>query len=210
MTPTLAPIRPNRPPAPAARSTVRRMGPSDALLSVRLRAGDERALAEAYDAHAAAVHRVAVAVLGEPAAAQDVVQDVFVELWSHPDRYQPSLAPLHHYLTLCARHRAVDLLRSEQRRSGREGRHARLVPEQRPAPPAEQVAEAETRSAVRHAVDVLPPAQREVVQLAYFDGLSYREVARVLQIPEGTAKSRLRLALARLESVLDRRLMDTS
>jgi RNA polymerase sigma-70 factor (ECF subfamily) len=180
------------------------------LLADRLAAGDERALAEAFDTLGAAVHLTALQVLGDAAAAQDVVQDVFVELWCHPHRYDASLGSLRTYLTLCARHRAHDLVRAELRRAGREQRHQRLVPAQREPSPGEQVTAAETASAVREAVGLLPRDQREVVELAYFGGLSYRDAAVALGIPEGTAKSRCRLALAKLERLLDRELLEPS
>jgi RNA polymerase sigma-70 factor (ECF subfamily) len=180
------------------------------VLAARLTAGDDRALAEVLDAHGPAVHRTALLVLGSSAAAEDVVQDVLVELWCHPDRYDPAAGGLRTWLCLCARHRAYDVLRSELRRAGREDRHLRLLPDPREATPAERLADAETASAVRDAVRGLPPAQREVVELAYFRGLSYRDVALAVGIPEGTAKSRLRLALARLERLLDRSLVEPS
>jgi RNA polymerase sigma-70 factor (ECF subfamily) len=178
------------------------------LLADRLAAGDEQALAEAFDDLGTAVHATALQVLGDAAAAQDVVQDVFVDLWCHPQRFDASLGSLRTYLTLCARHRAHDVVRSELRRAGREQRHQRLVPAQRDPSPVDQVSAAETASAVRDAVRLLPPDQREVVELAYFSGLSYRDAALALGIPEGTAKSRVRLALAKLEEMLDRQLLE--
>jgi RNA polymerase sigma-70 factor, ECF subfamily len=89
---------------------------ADALVAARLAAGDHRALTEVVDRLGPAVYGVALRVLGYHAGAQDVVQDVFVELWSHPDRYDPSAGSLRGYLTMQARHRAVDLVRSEVRR----------------------------------------------------------------------------------------------
>ena len=80
----------------------------------------------------------------------------------------------------------------------------------RPPTPGEEVADADAAATVRAAVRRLPPDQRRVVELAYFGGLSYRDVARRMGIPEGTAKSRVRLALARLETVLDRQLLEPS
>lgn len=183
---------------------------SDSVLAARLTAGDDRALAEAFDAHAAAVHRSALLVLGNVAAAQDVVQDVFVDLWCHPQRYDPALGGLRAYLALCARHRAHDVVRSELRRVGREDRHLRLLPDEPEATAADRLLVAETASAVRDAVRLLPPDQRQVVELAYFGGLSYRAVAEAVGIPEGTAKSRVRLALSRLEAMLDRSLLEPS
>lgn len=189
--------------------TVRAVESVGSLHIARLAAGDDRALAEVFDELAPAVHATALQILGNPAA-QDVVQDVFVDLWCHPRRYDESLGSLRTYLTLCARHRAVDVLRSELRRAGREERHARLLPAPRPPSPGEEVADADAASVVRAAVRTLPPDQRRGVELAYFCGLSYRDVARRMGIPEGTAKSRVRLALAKLESVLDSSLLGPS
>jgi len=180
------------------------------LLTARLAAGDDRALAEVLDEFGPAVHATAQAILGDHAAAQDVVQDVFVDLWCRPHRFDESLGGLRTYLTMCARHRALDVVRSERRRAGREERQARLLPGPRPPTPGEQVSDADTAATVRAAVRRLPPDQRQVVELAYFGGLSYRDVARQMGIPEGTAKSRVRLALARLETLLDRQLLEPS
>jgi RNA polymerase sigma-70 factor (ECF subfamily) len=184
--------------------------PPGRLLVARIAAGDDRALAEAYDQVAGAVHAAAARVLGDTGAAHDVVQDVFVDLWCHPERYDAALGTLRTYLSVCARHRALDLLRSDLRRLSREERRERLLPAQRDPSPAEQVATAETATVVRAAVRHLPPEQRQVVELAYFDGLSYRDVARVTGVSEGTAKSRVRLALAKLQAVLDHELLESS
>lgn len=183
---------------------------SDALLVARLAAGDDHALAQAYDALASAVFRVAVHVIGEVSAAQDVVQDVFVQLWTHPERYDPTSAPLRTYLMVVARSRAIDLVRSDARRAARQQRHCQLTPQVPPPSPSDEVAAGEAARLVRDAVRLLPPEQRRVIELAYFEGLSYREVAMAAGIPEGTAKSRLRAALARLETVLDRQLLESS
>jgi RNA polymerase sigma-70 factor (ECF subfamily) len=182
----------------------------DSLLAARIAAGDDRALADAFDRLAGVVYATALRVLGSGSSAQDVVQDVFVELWRHPDRYDGSRGTLRTFLTVCARHRAHDVIRSELRRAAREEHSERFVPQQREASPVEYVAAAETACAVRDAVKQLPAYQQEVVELAYFRGLSYRDVARATGVPEGTAKSRLRLALARLEVLLDRQLLEPS
>ena len=109
-----------------------------------------------------------------------------------------------------ARHRAVDLLRSELRRVARQERHYRLTPAEPPGTASDEVMAAETASVVRAAVQLLPDGQRRVVELAYFEGLTCREVASAMGIPEGTAKSRLRLAMAKLETVLDRQLLEST
>jgi RNA polymerase sigma-70 factor, ECF subfamily len=197
-------------PGPGRRANVPHVGGPDALLAARLAAGDDLALAEIFDRLAPAVYRAALRVTGESAAAQDVVQDVFVELWRHPGRYDPAVGALQTYLTVLARHRALDLVRSELRRIARQERHYRLVPRPPSPSPGAEVAAAEVASLVRDAVQLLPGEQRRVVELAYFDGLSCREVALAAGIPEGTAKSRLRLALAKLELLLDRCLLESS
>ena len=186
------------------------MTAADALLIARLQAGDDDALAEAYDRFATTVFGVARSVLGAGVVAQDVVQDTFVALWTNPGGYDPAGGSLRGYLVVIARHRALDFVRSELRRLAREIRRHRLTPEPDQPSPFELVASTMTAAAVRAAVTRLPDTQRQVVELAYFEGLSYREVAAAVGIPEGTAKSRLRLALARLEGALDRQLLESS
>jgi RNA polymerase sigma-70 factor (ECF subfamily) len=185
------------------------VGETDTLLAARLAAGDDHVLAEVFDRFAPAVYGAALRVLGQGAAAQDVVQDVFVGLWSHPGQYDPAAGTLRTFLMVQARHRAVDLVRSELRRIARQERHHRLIPGQRPPSAFDEVTAAEASIAVRAAVRLLPDGQRRVVELAYFGGLTCREVAVAAGIPEGTAKSRLRLALARLETLLDRQLLES-
>jgi len=197
-------------PRAGSHASVREMEGSDALLAARLAAGDDRALVEAFDQLAPSVFGGALRVLGNGSAAQDVVQDVFVELWSHPDRYDPAAGTLRTYLIVLARHRAVDLLRSEFRRVARQERHYRLTPAEPPGTASDEIVAAETASVVRAAVQLLPDGQRRVVELAYFEGLTCREVANAMGIPEGTAKSRLRLAMAKLETVLDRQLLEST
>jgi len=180
------------------------------VLAARLAAGDDHALAEVFDDLAHSVYGSALRVLGDNSAAQDVVQDVFVELWRRPGRYDPAVGTLRTYLTVLARHRAVDLVRSELRRVARQERSCRLTPAPLPAGAGDEVVAAETAGLVRSAVQLLPAGQRQVVELAYFEGLTCREVAHAVGIPEGTAKSRLRLALAKLEEMLDRQLLESS
>jgi RNA polymerase sigma-70 factor, ECF subfamily len=197
-------------PGATGRVSVRGVGGTDAVLAARLAAGDDHALADVFDALGRSVYGSALSILGDDNAAQDVVQDVFVELWSHPDRYDPGAGTLRTYLTMMARHRAVDLVRSELRRVARQERSYRLTPVT-PAPGAgDQAMAAHTAGVVRAAVQLLPASQRQVIELAYFEGLTCREVAHAAGIPEGTAKSRLRLALAKLETVLDRQLLESS
>jgi RNA polymerase sigma-70 factor (ECF subfamily) len=196
---------------PAGRGvSVREVGGNDALLAARLAAGDDRALGEVFDLLAPAVYGAALRVLGDEAAAQDVVQDVFVELWSRPGQYDPAIGTLRAYLVVLARHRAVDLVRSELRRVARQERSYRLTPDQPTPSTCDEVMASQAAAAVRAAIALLPDSQRVIVELAYFRGLTCREAAKAAGIPEGTAKSRLRLALAKLETVLDRELLESS
>jgi RNA polymerase sigma-70 factor, ECF subfamily len=206
----LGPVRVGSCPVAGSRASVHEVGGTDALLAARLAAGDDVALAEVFDRLAPAVYSGALRVLGHRAAAQDVVQDVFVELWSHPGRYDPAAGPLRAYLTMQARHRAVDLVRSELRRVARQERSSRLEPGQPDPSPYERMMASEAAAAVRAAIEMLPESQRRIVELAYFRGLTCREAAEVAGIPEGTAKSRLRLALAKLENMLDSQLLESS
>jgi RNA polymerase sigma-70 factor (ECF subfamily) len=185
------------------------VGGSDVLLAARLAARDDLALAEVFDHWAPAVYGAALRVLRDEAAAQDVVQDVFVGLWSRPGLYNPAAGTLHVYLVVLARHRAVDLVRSELRRVARQERCFQLMPGQLLPSPCEEAMAAHVATAVRAATRLLPDSQRRIVELAYFRGLSYRDAAKAAGIPEGTAKSRLRLALAKLKTVLDASLLES-
>lgn len=186
------------------------MEASDALLVARLAAGDDLALAEAYDACAGAVYAVAMRVLGEASGAQDVVQDVFVQLWTCPQRYDAGTAPLRTYLMVLARSRALDAVRADARRIARQERQHRLALDPPPPLPSDEAAAHEAARLVREAVARLPDEQRRLVELAYFQGKSYREAAAATGIPEGTAKSRLRAALTALEAALDHTLLESS
>ena len=194
------------------RTSVREVGDgeTDALLAARLAAGDHSALVEVFDRLAPVVYGGALRIVGHHAAAQDVVQDVFVELWSHPGRYDPDAGSLRGYLAMQARHRAVDVVRGELRRVARQERSHRLDPGQPDTAPHEELMAAEVSVAVRAAITMLPESQRLIVELAYFRGLTCREAAKAAGIPEGTAKSRLRLALVKLETLLDRQLLESS
>lgn len=155
----------------------------------------------AYARHARGVHAAAQRVLGDPVQAQDVVQDVFVKLWRAPERFDARRGELGPYLRLMARSRALDLWREGQA-AGRASERLRVLvereeeePDARPEPAAERGAE---RALLRAAVRALPEPQREAVGLAYWRGLTAHEIAQHSSVPLGTAKSRLRLGVAKL------------
>lgn len=177
---------------------------ADRDLGRRLVAGDEDALAEAYDQYSSLVFGLAHRVTGNRAVAEDITQDVFVRLWTNPDAFDPERASLRTYLGMLTHGRAVDVVRSDVRRNAREQIEAGDVIRLEPAGWArpESIEDEDLAARVRRAVGRLPAPQREALRLAYFGGHSYRSVAVLLGIPEGTAKSRLRQALAKLGDLL--------
>jgi len=159
-----------------------------------------------YDEHARGVYRAALRILGDPARAQDVAQDVFLRAWRHPEKFDAARGDIGAYLRLIARSRALDLWREGQA-AGRAGDRLKLAAERDEGrdddqPPAAAERDA-SREAVREGLRRLPPSQREALVLAYWGGLSADEIARRSNIPLGTAKSRIRLGLAKLRAEVE-------
>lgn len=174
---------------------------SDVLLRDRLVAGDDDALAEAYDRWSMLVYSLAVRVTGDHALAQDVTQDVFVRLWERPGAFDPARGALRTWLCMQARSRAIDLIRRDQARARYQAASAAQADHQ--ADVDEGLIWQIEAKTVREAVRALPAPQQEAVVLAYHHGHTYRQVAERLNIPEGTAKSRLRQALATIAARLE-------
>jgi RNA polymerase sigma-70 factor (ECF subfamily) len=169
-------------------------------MMARLLAGDDRALAAIYDQYSSLVYGIAHRLLGTGAAA-DITQQVFLRLWEQPESFDPERGTLRTFLAVMARRRSIDTLRGTVRSERRDERVGRQAPAS--APDVDEAAMAMIASErVRAAVAMLPPDQRRAIELAYFDGLTFREVATATGVAEGTAKSRLRLALARLAAHL--------
>jgi len=173
------------------------------MSSVSASLHDPGVFERAYDQHSRGVYAAALRVLGNPAQAQDVTQDVYLRLWRRADAFDPRRGELGSYLRLMARSRALDLWREGQA-AGRASDRLTLVvgrAEERvddvPAPAAER---AEARITVRAALYKLPAAQREALVLAYWGGMTADEIARRSDVPLGTAKSRIRLGLAKLRA----------
>jgi RNA polymerase sigma-70 factor, ECF subfamily len=176
----------------------------DAHLLARIAAGDDRALGVVYDEHTAVVYGVARRVTRNEHIARDVCQEVFAYLWEMPGRVDLTKGSLRAYLAMLAHRRAVDEVRRCERRTRAEG--GALHPSEEEGPEVEVVdgaAAAWRDERLAEVLTQLPEAQLTALRLAYFDGLSYRQVAAALGIAEGTAKSRLRVALARLRTLLD-------
>lgn len=175
---------------------------SDAMLVVAIARWHEPALAEVYRRHGGAVTALARRVLGSQAGAEDVTQDVFVRLWERPESFDASRGSLRSFLLAVAHSRSVDLLRSHSARRAREERDARTVATD--GYDIERHAwDLHLNDQVRKAVTGLPDGERKAIELAYFAGRTYREVAAILAEPEGTIKSRIRTGLGRLRRALE-------
>jgi RNA polymerase sigma-70 factor (ECF subfamily) len=173
---------------------------SDGSLAMSVARWEEDALAEIYRRYAAGLLSLARRLLVDRRLAEDVIQEVFVRFWNRPERFDPDRGSLRAFLAAETHGRAVDLMRSEDARRRRESKDALSVPTS--AAIEHEVVETVVAEHVRIAVAALPEAERRAVELAYFGGLTYREVATALGEPEGTVKSRIRKALRRLESEL--------
>ena len=176
---------------------------TDEALLVRSAAGDRVAFAELYDRVSPQVIGVALRVLRDRALAEETAQEVLTEVWQKASRFDPDRGSAAGWIVTFAHRRAVDRVRSEQAARDRNDRVAHRDQERSYDHVADEVERRLEHWQVREAVARLTDRQREAIELAYFGGHTYREVASVLGIPEGTAKSRLRDALARLRTLLD-------
>jgi len=172
----------------------------------RLIARDPSALSDLYDQFGSYVFGLAARVIGDRHAAEDVTQEVFLSLWERPEAFEPARGRLRTFLGTLAHRRAVDVVRREEARRRRAAREAATTT---PIPDVGELAMAiVTAEEVRAEVSRLPSEQRAAIELAYFGGRTYRQVAEELGIPEGTAKSRMRLGLGRIAQALEARGVD--
>lgn len=174
---------------------------SDAQLVTSIARYSEVALAEVYRRHGGAVYGLARRVLNDPAEAEDVTQEVFLRLWKDPERYDPARGSLRSFLLAQSHARAVDAVRSTSSRRQRESRDA-LHRARGTYDLQHEVWDLAMADQVGHAMGALPDDERRAIELAYFDGHTYREVARLLQQPEGTVKSRIRNGMRRMRAAL--------
>lgn len=181
-------------------------GPTDVQLAERLAAGDVRALELLYDRYGALAYSVSARVLGDPGKAEDVVQDVFLKLWTNAERFDSTRGSLRTWLLTAVRNRSIDYLRGR----GAHERSEKEIPDHvvaagRGSDPWREVSLAIEREAVRQAVDSLPSEQRQAVELAYFGGYSQPEIAEMIRVPLSTIKGRMRLGMEKLHSYLQGR-----
>jgi RNA polymerase sigma-70 factor, ECF subfamily len=183
------------------------MSAAAAEASVRLIAeiarGDRDAFARFYDLHASLVHTLAVRLVRERGEAEELVQDVFVQAWRQAETYSIERGTPEAWLITMTRSRGIDKLRSRRRRD--EMVRPADTPDRLPEPAVAESAAgpAEARATLGGAFADLPTAQRRVLELAYFDGLTQSEIAARLGEPLGTVKTRMRSGLERLRSALD-------
>jgi len=183
-------------------------GDDDALLQ-RIAAGDEQALGALYDRWSPLVFSLCVHVLGDDDEAEEAVEETFWQAWRQAARYDTTRGAVSTWLTTIARSRALDRLRARRRRQedamsdlSETKRAAVEETARRGDDPASGAEVSERRALVRQALLALPPEQREVLELAYFRGLSQTEIAERTGQPLGTIKTRVRLAMEKLRDRL--------
>lgn len=164
-------------------------------------AGHEGALAEVYRRHGGPVLGLAKRLLRDPNLAEEIVQEVVLKLWNNPEKFDGSRGSLRSFLLAHTHGRSIDLIRSESARRIREERDAQLAVKAGLSL-EEEVWEMALAEHIRTALSELDDGVRKAIELAYFGGYTYREVASLLNTPEGTIKSRIRSGLQSLNGLL--------
>jgi RNA polymerase sigma-70 factor (ECF subfamily) len=174
----------------------------DATLLRQIQAGAQEAVGVLYDRYGGLAYGLALRVTGDPALAEDAVQEAFVSLWRHSSRFDPSRGQVRSWLMTMVHNKAVDMVRRRTNRNERALPDAAEEPQAMRGQPdviAEWTLDAE---AVRAAVRQVPEDQRRTIELAYFDGLTHVQIAARMGVPLGTVKSRLRIGLEKMREHL--------
>jgi RNA polymerase sigma-70 factor (ECF subfamily) len=164
--------------------------------------GDEIAFAELYDATAPRVHGLVLRVVRDPAQAEEVSQEVFLEVWRTASRFDRSRGSALSWLMTLAHRRAVDRVRSAESASRNDTTYHRRNPETDHDQTVESAFASMDARLVRNALDTLTGIQREAIELAYLGGYTHTEVAGMLDLPVGTAKTRIRDGLIRMRDTM--------
>ncbi|WP_236588276.1 RNA polymerase sigma factor [Tumebacillus amylolyticus] len=179
---------------------------SDLELLRQVAGGDREALGMLYDRYERLVYSLAYRVVQDPQTAEEVVQDVFTRVWQKHALYDPALAKFSTWLLQVARNRAIDVLKSRRRQQESVSDDTLLQTVADASPQTEeQVLQAIEQEEIRDAMRELNPEQRDVIHWMYFDGWTQQEISNRQDIPLGTVKSRVRLALNRLRQTLGKR-----
>jgi RNA polymerase sigma-70 factor (ECF subfamily) len=168
------------------------------MLVSAIRSGDEQAMAQLYERYSPIVYSVALRVLGDTGAAEDILQDVFIQLWRRPDSFDASRGSLPAWLAVITRNRAIDSLRKRRPETDIADVIVSVQPD---------LAGAEWSRAlekIRGVLGSMPPPQRSALEMAYFEGLSHTEIAERTGEPLGTIKTRIRSGLLTLRKVFER------
>jgi RNA polymerase sigma-70 factor, ECF subfamily len=175
----------------------------DATLVRRLLQKDVSAFEQLYDRHSRAVYGLILRILQQAGTAEEVVQDVFLQLWRNAEHYDESRGPFVPWLFTLARNRTLDTLRLKSERQRRREEQTEELPSVFTAPEYEKVLDEKRRAQkVRALMGSLNPQQKRAIELAYFEGLSHSEIAEALKEPLGTVKSWIRNGLLRLKEGL--------
>lgn len=171
----------------------------------RVVARDSGAFAELFDGHAPVVLGMLIKMLRRRETAEEILQETFLQAWNQADRFNPNRASPRGWLILMARSQAIDRLRSSRSRTDREERKAkedRAVMAEREPPADETLLTRERDQRLEQALAALPEEQRACIRLAFFEGLTHTELAKRLDQPLGTVKSRISLGMKKLRQVL--------
>lgn len=165
---------------------------------------DPEAFAVFYDRHGGVAYSLAYRIVGERGAAEDVTQEAFISIWRSGARFDAARGSVRSWLLSIVRNRAIDFLRSKAGKAPKLAFDDDAILEQRPAAERteEEALRRETASEVRGALGTLPGEQSKVIELAYFGGFSHSEIARMLGVPLGTVKGRMRLGLEKIRGEL--------
>jgi RNA polymerase sigma-70 factor, ECF subfamily len=176
---------------------------SDAALVRRLLRKDVRAFEQLYDRHSRIVYGLVLRILQQASTAEEVVQDVFLQLWRNAGQYQEGRGPFVPWLLTLARNRALDNLRLKSERQRRREDQTEQLPPIAQMPEYEKALDERRRAeVVRTLIGSLSPPQKKAIEMAYFEGLSHSEIAAALHEPLGTVKSWIRNGLLRLKEGL--------
>lgn len=175
---------------------------SDAALLSAIAGGDARALASLYDRYAVLAFSIASAILRDHALAEDVVHDVFLQIWRRAGTFDARRGAARSWVAQMVRNRSVDILRSRRRMTDIQIEELGALLEDPREDPADQAAERWLRARVEEALKTLTPAHRQVLALSYLRGLTHTEIAERLKMPLGSVKSRIRQAVTALRRTL--------